>query len=61
MSYGPSGMTALYVILDAVRAIEAKLPAAAGLAELIWRNAQGVDLTQTDRDALQTIADRLQQ
>ena len=53
-------MTTLYVILDAVRAIEAKLPAASGPAELIWRNAQGVALSATDRDALQTIVDRLQ-
>ena len=53
-------MTALYVILDAVRAIETKLPAAAGLAELIWRNAQGINLTKIDRDMLQTIVERIQ-
>jgi hypothetical protein len=50
---------ALSVILDTVRLIEAKIPEACGLAELIWRYSQGLELGDADRAELDAIAERV--
>ena len=51
--------TVLSVLLDTVRAVEAKVPEVRGLAELIWRYSQGTDLGDPGRDELEAIAERV--
>jgi len=55
----PQPTTGLFILLDAVRLAELAMPEAVGLAEMMWRYSQGVELTAADRDALDLIVRRL--